>query len=45
MLAAIGRSEIKRNPSQGGMGLATAALIIGPLGLVLGIVVGVAMLA
>lgn len=45
VLAVLARKEIKRDPYQGGQGLATSALILGPLGIVLGAIVGIAMFA
>jgi len=39
ILALLARGEFRRHPAQEGKGLATAALVIGPLGFVFGLVV------
>jgi hypothetical protein len=39
ILGALARSEIQQNPRQGGAGLAKAAIILGPIGIVAGIAV------
>ena len=41
----LARQDIKRNRALGGAGLATAGIVVGVVGIVLGLIVGIAVLA